>query len=631
MHVRELLVENWGPFRGEHRLRLGARAHGVVARSVDDPECSNWLGKTHLLEALRFAFDGWHRHRTEDGLISNGQAHGRVVVLLSTGEVLSRSRERGKPTKLSLHDGGRVLWKDEAQKKIHDLVGLSSEDFMTASFFEQKKLSQLVVARPEVRTQVVVSWLSLAPVERCAEIARAKLAASTDGTAEKEALLKVLRSQDGDQGALLKTHEAAKVSEKHARAKLSDAAADLEENGAREKARHVRVEFVRLSEELAKHVQAKAPADAKDRWREANETGEAMRAHMKRRDHFRGIAGGDFAGLCPVVSAPCPARAFIEENRERCRTEAERFQHAYEEAKAVHEKALAAHGRAQAQTQAAERQQAKGDALRGQIAGMLPAAEAARNVPEAGDAAALRRAHDEAYEQVRAATSAVAEAAVAVSRAAETRRRIAEIEKEIEVSRPFAEIMREAAVVFGRNGAQRKIAEDALAEIEEDANAGLAEAGIDLRVDVRWSREGQGLAHACDGCGMLFPSSRTAKVCTRCGAGRGPNIVAKLEFNRSHDSGGADDLAGAAVGLAAGGWLRGERGSPWGVVVLDEPFGSLDTSKRRAFARHLGALVLRGGVEQAFVVSHDPQTMHGLPGRIEIVSEGGWSRAEVVA
>jgi ABC-type nitrate/sulfonate/bicarbonate transport system ATPase subunit len=82
-----------------------------------------------------------------------------------------------------------------------------------------------------------------------------------------------------------------------------------------------------------------------------------------------------------------------------------------------------------------------------------------------------------------------------------------------------------------------------------------------------------------------------------------------------------------ALSLAASARLRAERGSSWGVVCLDEPFGALDRAHRRGLSRGLVSM-LRGRWEQALVIAHDDAVTDGLPGRIVIVGGDDGSRIE---
>jgi DNA repair exonuclease SbcCD ATPase subunit len=193
------------------------------------------------------------------------------------------------------------------------------------------------------------------------------------------------------------------------------------------------------------------------------------------------------------------------------------------------------------------------------------------------------------------------------------------------------ETARAAALVFGKQGAQRLVAEGALAQIERRANTILGDAQAGASISVRWSREGQGLASACEACGAPFPSSARAKVCARCKAARGPKIISRLDLEMSDRSGALEDLGGFAMQLAASAWLRAERGSAWSVALIDEPTGQMDRRRRRAFTAHLARAFAASSFSQALVVSHDPATLESLPGKILVSRKGREASLEAVA
>lgn len=203
-----------------------------------------------------------------------------------------------------------------------------------------------------------------------------------------------------------------------------------------------------------------------------------------------------------------------------------------------------------------------------------------------------------------------------------------EMDEEAKVIDDNLRLARAALTILGKQGAQRKIAEEVLGHIENEANAMLADAAIPLTVHVQWSREGQGLARACEACGASFPASAKIKACTRCNAPRGPQMQNKLDFVLSDQSGAAEDLAGIAVQLAASAWLREDRKSDWEPIVIDEAFGQLDAANRRSLAQHLGQLI---GGKQALIIAHHAQVLDALPGRIVISRGKDASTVRVVA
>jgi hypothetical protein len=266
------------------------------------------------------------------------------------------------------------------------------------------------------------------------------------------------------------------------------------------------------------------------------------------------------------------------------------------------------------------------ETMREEARRLQPAYEAAKAAGEPENPAGLRALLEAAQEAQRAALHAEADREIRLGLATAAEGKRAALLERIAGLRAEIAVAREAAVIFGKGGAQRKVAEGALGEIEAVANERLRECGIDLSVGVRWSREGQGLARACEACGEAFPASARAKVCARCGAGRGQQVINRLELELSDRSGAAEDLVGVAVQLAASAWLRRGRGSTWGVALMDEPFSACDRHNRKALAGHLGAMVRGCEFEQALVISHAPDASDLFPGRIEVLVKSDGAR-----
>jgi DNA repair exonuclease SbcCD ATPase subunit len=330
------------------------------------------------------------------------------------------------------------------------------------------------------------------------------------------------------------------------------------------------------------------------------------------------VAAGEFDGACPLVSITCPATKQI--NGMRSKTRAER-----DAAVVDHDSQAAAARAAQSdltelrlEADALTRKLATIDSLRARAKELRARAAGAPfeepNLSEcltrANDAAVALQAARQAYKDMKAWEA-----------------ELVTIEDQRKAAADEIAVHRYAQMAFGRNGAQRLVAESALAEIERDANSLLAETGIDLEIEVVWSREGGGLASHCDGCGAPYPASQKVKACARCGAQRGQKTVDKLDIELSDRSGAAEDLAGIAFQLAASAWLRAERGSAWCAAAIDEPFGALDETNRRALAIYF-ATMLRGkfGFAQAFVVAHDRGIMDALPLKVQILAGDAGSR-----
>lgn len=337
-----------------------------------------------------------------------------------------------------------------------------------------------------------------------------------------------------------------------------------------------------------------------------------------------------FDGQCPVMCEGCPAVDHVTERLDNVRDqvdalehEVDQTQHDFDQARAAASSAIAAHHAHAADTRRLAQLRAKG-------AEQLPSVKYIAEHGEPPDVGATEHAlmdWDNTRDRL-VGDIARLEADI------EARARMLTEQGNIKAKRTALadsiRTWREAVALLGRGGLQREIAEECMGEIEARANAVIAGAGIDLSIQVKWSREGAGLATNCSACGSPFPKGRGVKECSTCGAARGPKMVEKTYFAISNRSGAADDIAGLAFQLGATTWKRAARGVLWSSVMIDEPFGACDPANARAMGTHLHTMIRHdNGFEQGFVVAHDARIMEAMPARVVIRSDGTHARLEV--
>jgi DNA repair exonuclease SbcCD ATPase subunit len=627
-------------------LDLQAKAYAVVAQYADDAERSNFGGKSTLLEAVDFALWGRHRHRTEDGFISRGESDCVVELLLDDGSRVARSRKRGKSTKLEYDPPtrGAAATRGEAQDMLAASLGIDSDDFLHRAYFQQRQMARFVLARPEERMGVVSAWLRLDKLALAEAHVRTKLAAIAHKremvSARMAALVEDPHGILGGKGDLELVAQQERIE------------AELEE---------ARGQFARLEEELDAYRVNKSLREKASEYEALVAEGQELRAEFDKRDlgaldaarkavqteerdaaiaraaardvvsQRRLLARGEFDGTCPVAGIECPAKATINASS---RQNALRLDEAQTVANAAEARYGASSTKERTATSAYQEALRLGERLDGlrQRAKVLKATHAAvaKLPPDKGDER-IRQSISALRDRIPALSSQLTTIIQARSHLKTVQERRAVCAQELSVIDAELDVHRAALTILGRNGAQRRVAEGALAAIGNDANALLAECGVDLTVGLSWAREGQGLAKHCEQCGVPFPASAKAKACGSCGAERGPHLVQRLEVELSDRSGAAEDLAGIALQLAASSWLRASRGSAWGTLLLDEPVAQFDRAHRKRFSQHLGKMLAHAGVEQALVVAHDAAVLESLPGRILVTRDGGWSSARVVA
>jgi len=648
MHVTKLRLHNWMCYGGEQEIVLAPSVYAITAKKADDSERSNWLGKSSLLNAIAFALYGRHPKERDDDWITEGSKVGEVTLTLSNGAFIRRRREHGKSTRLTYISEPRALgaMQTEAQIAIEKLVGLSETDFLATCYFEQKAMHRFITQKPAERMSTVVGWLRLEPLEKCEADLRAQVSTVLGQVEKVQASIEAqeryikdtfARTECENVEMLRALHTKASADWQVANGNVREKQRQILNNDAIRSAHRKHAEYesvVKVGKEVAeKHdsKQGDALKQNRDDWsKHAN--GVLERKAVAERDlrtKLQVVHGG-FSGVCPVANIECPATKTINELGEKARADAK-------EAEALVTKLRAEYGDAASSLSQANQAHEAWSRVEGQLIELRRQAKALAEVakkkpaeePVDADLLAieLREAVDAEGNAARqrdtlwTAIDYIEKAQAAITQLGEHK---ATLTKQLGTAR-------EALTIFGKNGAQKRIAEGALGDIESGANELLVESGIDLSVKVQWSRTADGLANACDACGNPFPSSTKVKTCVRCGAERGPKTVNKLDIGLSNRSGAAEDLAGGAVQLAASSWLRRDRSADWGVAMIDEPFGALDPANRRQFGAHLAAM-LRGryAFEQAFIIAHHPAALDALPSRIEIVSDGKRSQVRVV-
>jgi DNA repair exonuclease SbcCD ATPase subunit len=636
MRLERIRMRNWLRYAGEHSISLDGTIYGIVGQYADDKRRSNWSGKTSFVEAIRFALFGVHRAAREDGWITRDKESGFVELVTDNGWIIRRERKRGRVTQLTVEGPGGFSVGDDAQDLLNQVVGFDKDDFEVTCWFGQKQLARLVLARPSERFDLMSGWFGLAPLQRCEENVRGKLSTlsikASDLRTKRTALEAQLQRLASEYGAVssdndeLKKHleesyEQALREVKAAKVKVDEAQAMLAQQEEIRRTIEQAAEFDRIvakGKELNRQIAELSGTDAKEE--EAREQLMQLRAAVvqaaENLKQKRSLARGEFDGRCPVAGIACPAAHEINAAMDRNRQ-------MHDDAAAQYDEACRAEAAARRDVESAAsnrdrlvRLVAQRDSLRQQASALKSAVEAAKHASpiKASEVNVLRESAQAAQRELAVAEAKVEQVQHAIELMTQLHAELAEVVTQLATIADEERVARAALRIFGRQGAQRRIAETALGEIEAGANEVLREAGIALEVRVLWGREGVGLAAWCGECGAPFPPSTRVKQCPRCGAERGPKVMDRLDVELSDRSGAAEDLAGAALQLSAASWLRRNREVSWSVALIDEPFGALDEANRRAFATHLVSM-LRGrhGFEQAFVVAHDRDVLDGLP------------------
>lgn len=634
MHIRQLSLTNWGPYYDEHTIDLRDTVYAVQAEHEEDPDRSNWLGKSWFLGAIRFLLTGVKPEScaTEDDWISRGEKLGGVVGEFSDGTTIRRTRTLGKSTQLEVTIRGQGTSKQkQAQLEIYRLIGMDHDDLMATSFVEQRQIARLVLADPAELTKIVNGWLELEPLQKAEEWLKQELVKLL--ARDKELSLRVTAFDVASaEVALVRTETAEEKVKalKRERSKLTEGPdlSDWHRHAERAQSfQEIKAAGIALKRQVDLIKVVDLPALEKRR----DEAAAARGAARDREYQLRELVGDQWDGMCPKTCEACPAQAQVKAIGASMQielNEAEVLLDQTDERFQSLDEALT-----KARQAEADRRQKTSllEHYRGQGLALLDSVDEIEQRGAPPDDTEVREKLAILDGDLAVAERELVTALVELERIEQAQQASTMATKARKALERPIRLHQEAIAVVGRKGAQKEVAERVLGEVQTRANRLLLNAGIDLQVQVNWSREGDGLASHCDMCGASYPKNLSQKVCAICEAPRGPKVIEKLSLVPSDRSGAADDIAGLAFQLAASSWLRAKRSAAWAVACIDEPFGQLDQANSRALSTHMHAMIRSNyAFEQGFLVAHDAAVMSALPSRVQIVGSVRGSTLRVV-
>lgn len=643
-HIVGLRLRNFMRFRGEHELTLGPGVWAIIARDEGDLERSNYLGKTALVNAIRWCLEGRvvrEEHRVLDEMISYGEGEVAVEIELSDGTFVSRSKKRGKSAELYVSWTGDIglgeASGEKAQPLIDDRLGISRDDRSTTCFADQGELSSLVRMKSTPLTETVEGWLGTAALVRAGEICEDRLSRVAVSAQRAEEEVRSLETAAGTPEARATLEQRIGELERDLAAEetaLREAKRELALYDQRKRCREHADEIERVTREIEEDRKSISDHVIPETLKADLNAKTAILLKLKWEQGELGkLTAGRFDGKCPVSPGfVCPARTEIDDRKVENVRLWELKTKDVRESEVEVGVAREALGEEEREARRQERIRVRIEEMEKQVAsrrskvedfatrGVLPLEDGPDGElpgePEIPETTyTLKRDLEDARrsrEDREKAASELPTARLALSRLSESLR-----------------AHRAALAVLGPEGARRRAVERSVSAIWSDASRRLRDAGVSLEVSADWGRETGSPAKNCPECGTAFGSSARIKSCPRCGATRGLAVKHEFRTRLSHRSGAADDMGGFALRLAAFSWKKAREGFDLSFGFFDEPAASMDRAHRRAMGTHLLRLVAGSELDQVLVISHDSGFLDACPRRIMVTGRGQWSSVEV--
>lgn len=655
MHIIRIELHNFGPFAGHQAVDLQPIAYAVTARSSEDPSRSNWLGKSTFLSAIAFALYGMHSHKKEGDWITHGESEGGVTLFLSDGVVIRRHRGKTGPTicEYTSPDSTQVIRGTPAETVIQTKIGLDEKDFLFSAYLQQRQMARFITCEPSERMKIVSSWLRIDKLVACEQRVKTQIndisLKLNKLEAERNTIQQRLEARDVEEASLLSYKPIESVYKKSLDRQLELSsklkaletvnleALESEYRAAQNRAaKLIQLQEIDALTQNLTQLRVNEPSQVDDLKKleaviskDCNDIRATLLNLDSKLQEQKQIAKGCFDGVCPLVKIRCPAKDEINQKSSEANERCSDLQRLIDD-----------------QRSALQTEQIKLRQTREAIEKELNRISRIKDIEDtigryrktAVDSGKTHRPLDrirsdidsniEERASLRLKIDAITSFRLLIDKSKAALNRIDAETKELQSA---LSLHREALALFGKNGAQKRVAESALINMEIKANSMLLDANIPLSVRVSWAKPGADLSSDCEACGFSYGTKQRAKECPQCGASRGPNMIQRLEVEVSEQTTGAAlDLAGIFFQLAASAWLRASRESSWGVALLDEPFGQLDGFNRQALANKLsGSILNECGFSQSFTVAHHKAIMDALPGQIKITSLDGVSRIEV--
>ena len=628
---------------------------GILGKGVYDEKRSNYLGKTTLLEAMRWALTGNSRASKNAKLVHFGEDMAEVEVELKDGNELYNVR-RGVDAK-----GKGVLqvgWGDksrESQQVINELLGIDQKDFDLTFFFKQAEISQFMNYGSADKKKLVMKWQKNDHWPEKEKSVKEDISKIKEKIKEEDITLRNLELNLGDEEELqskyssLRTKvsdyekQVTKLNKQIEKEKKTSSITKKQYETAVGNYKRATREVGEYENKLVKVKEAKEELKTfKDSKSDKAKSDEVIDTLMEARSEINTKANNleskinkikkSGSGLCPVLDEPCDRLKISASDMKDMVNQLDCLKTDYADVT----KSL---GKARAR-----KEKEQEDKLRKQKLESIVSSEKDIN-------SRLESLRADLKENKTITTQYDKESETKLKELRETlldvedsyddakedftivKHKIEEYEKnkdKIEELRTKLvkrnEILTDlqyVAFMYGKNGIPSLEIENSFQQIEDEINFVLGELDPSLSVEFKPDRVLSTWEELCLSCGCKFPKGTKKHQCANCGTARSKKKKDELQLTviQNHNetdfemcSGGLKTLVSLAVRAALTMLLKRQNHTKLNVLFLDEIDSALDEANKEAIMNLVkNVFVNKLGFSQIFWISHDKTISQSVP------------------
>lgn len=651
---------------------------GILGRGMDDPERSNWLGKSTVLRAIKYNITGISGTTDDRKLIHYGQQSMETTTTWldkDSGDrfVIRRGRdEKGNGIVEYIDPKNQGEKVAEANKLIEDLMGLRASDFDHTIFFKQDEINKFMLLSHAEKKKMLMSWQDNTHWTNIETKVLADLKVKKDLLKELRLKIENLEKQFGNIEEIKATYAESSIELKNTQDSLDNKRKELETLLVNQKItkeqhdstiisrRNISEQYqqnkeaylkeTKIAENLESYSQLLLKSDEKDKLKSKLNTllkevgsNDALIESTKRFvDKLKKSKGG----LCPILEESCDRIEISESEFKNKENLIEKLTKKQKDLKAnseeIEEKLKLAEFNENQYRKALDASKALKD-RKEKLAFLKSKISEFNEIIDAYDSEISSKILD-----VRSEISSLSirqeKYNTRLIRAKEHLKLIEENENKAQKLREEyqelsdgVEDLQYVAFACGKNGIPSLEIENSFGEIEDGINNILLKvANKELKFSP--DRELKAWEENCLSCGFKFPKGYKKPTCQECNQPREKKrkdelslSVVERGFEQDFDmcSGGLKTVISLAVRTQLAMLIRRQKGTNINILFLDEIDSALDPAvKSMVIDLVINILHKQLGFKQIFWISHDKTISHNVDKTLLIKGYKSYSKVE---